>query len=45
MFTKDKEVVNITIDPFLETADTNVEDNYFPKRETESKFEKFKEGK
>lgn len=45
VFTKDKEVVNITIDPFLETADTNVEDNYFPKRETESKFEKFKEGK
>ena len=45
VFTKEKEVVNITIDPFLETADTNVEDNYFPKRETESKFEKFKEGK
>ena len=45
VFTKHKEVVNITIDPFLETADTNVEDNYFPKRETESKFEKFKEGK
>ncbi len=44
VFTKDKEVVNITIDPFLETADTNVEDNYFPKRKIESKFEKFKEG-
>ncbi len=44
VFTKDKEVVNITIDPHLETADTNVEDNYFPKRETDSKFKKFKEG-
>ena len=44
VFTKDKEVVNITLDPFLETADTNVEDNYFPKRDTETKFDKFKDG-
>jgi hypothetical protein len=43
-FFKDKEVVNITIDPKEETADVNVEDNYFPKREGASKFDKFKEG-
>ena len=43
-FFKDKEVVNITIDPNEETADVNVEDNHFPKRLEESKFDKFKEG-
>ncbi len=45
VFTKDQEVTNITIDPLLETADVNTDDNYFPKRESESKFDKFKEGK
>jgi hypothetical protein len=44
-FMKDKEVVNITIDPMEETADVNVEDNHFPKRDTESRFDKAKEGK
>jgi hypothetical protein len=44
VFTKDQEVTNITIDPLLETADVNTDDNYFPKRESESKFNKFKEG-
>ncbi len=44
VFTKAKEVTNITIDPLLETADVNTDDNYFPKRESESKFDKFKEG-
>ena len=43
-FFKDKEVVNITIDPNEETADVNVEDNHFPKRAEDSKFDKFKEG-
>ena len=40
---KDKEVTNITLDPFLETADTNTDDNYFPKSEQESKFDNFNE--
>ena len=44
VFFKEKEVVNITIDPMEETADTNLEDNHFPKREEASKFDKFKEG-
>ncbi len=42
IFVKDKEVVNIVIDPNLETADINVNDNVFPKRPTENKFDKFK---
>jgi len=45
VFVKDKEVVNITLDPNLETADVKVNNNYFPKRDVRSKFEKFKEGK
>ena len=45
VFAKDKEVANIVIDPNLETADVKTENNYFPKREVPSKFEKFKEGK
>lgn len=42
VFVKDKEVVNITLDPNQETADTNVTNNYFPKRHEETKVEKFK---
>ncbi len=45
VFVKDKEVVNITLDPHLETADVNKENNYFPKRKIKSRFEEFKEQK
>jgi len=45
VFAKDKEVVNITLDPKLETADVKIENNYFPKRDIQSKFEKFKNDK
>jgi hypothetical protein len=44
VFVKDKEVVNIVLDPGAETADANTTDNTFPKRATESKFEKVKKG-
>ncbi|MBL4605814.1 MAG: M1 family metallopeptidase [Flavobacteriaceae bacterium] len=37
----DKEIVNITIDPDLETADVDTSNNSFPNKQ-ESKFEKFK---
>jgi hypothetical protein len=40
-FFKDKEVINITIDPLEETADVNIEDNVFPKVALLSRFEKF----
>jgi hypothetical protein len=43
VFVKDKEVVNITLDPNAETADTEVENNSFPKREVKSRFQQFKE--
>lgn len=43
VFVKDKEVVNITIDPTDATADTEMSNNYFPKREATSRIEEFKE--
>jgi hypothetical protein len=43
VFVKSKEVVNITLDPNEETADTEAENNSYPKREVKSKFEQFKE--
>lgn len=42
VFMKDKEVTNIVIDPNLETADVEVENNVFPKKPVDSKFDKFK---
>lgn len=44
VFMKDKEVVNIVIDPNSETADINTRDNVFPKKVTESRFDKIKKG-
>jgi hypothetical protein len=42
VFIKDKEVANVMIDPDLETADVNIEDNIFPKVQKDSKFDEFK---
>lgn len=42
-FVKNKEVANITIDPNLELADVDLSNNVFPKIESKSKFEEFKE--
>ena len=39
----DKELVKITIDPDLETADVDTENNSWPKAEKTGKFDKFKE--
>lgn len=39
----DKELVAVKIDPDQETADVDLTNNSWPKQETESKFEKFKE--
>ena len=38
-----KEIRSITLDPHLETADVNVENNYFPRRPIKSRFQIFKE--
>ncbi|PKD18223.1 aminopeptidase [Salegentibacter salinarum] len=38
-----KEIVKMVVDPNLETADVDVSNNTWPKEETTSKFEEFKE--
>ena len=42
VFSKDKEVVNIVIDPNFETADVEVDNNVFPKKVADSKLDAFK---
>lgn len=42
VFVKDKEVTNIMIDPNMETADINIEDNIFPKVDRPSRFDEFR---
>jgi hypothetical protein len=42
VFVKEKEVVNIVLDPNFELADVDMSDNAFPKKTGESKFEQFK---
>jgi phage pi2 protein 07 len=38
-----KEIVKMVVDPNLETADVDVSNNTWPKEETTSKFEEFKD--
>jgi hypothetical protein len=38
----EKDISQIILDPFLETADTDTENNYFPREEQLNKFEIFK---
>ncbi|MBL7873012.1 MAG: M1 family metallopeptidase [Cyclobacteriaceae bacterium] len=46
VFAKDKEVINIVIDPLKETADISMEDNVFPKVVAPTKFDELrKKGK
>lgn len=42
VFAKEKEVVNIVLDPLKETADINTSDNIFPKVNQPSKFDELK---
>lgn len=42
VFAKDKEVVNIVLDPLKETSDVNTQDNVFPKVAHPSKFDELK---
>ena len=42
VFIKDKEVVNILLDPNFELADVEMRNNVFPKKTTPSKFDQFK---
>ena len=43
IITSDKELVGVTVDTDQETADVNPDNNSWPKKETPSDFEKFKE--
>ncbi|MGB0176039.1 MAG: M1 family metallopeptidase [Owenweeksia sp.] len=45
VFVFDKEVESVELDPYLETADTDRNDNYWPPRRQPSRFELFKEKK
>ncbi len=41
-FVKDKEVTQVNLDPNFEFADTDMNNNTFPKKEAQSDFDKFK---
>jgi hypothetical protein len=43
LFITKKPVVSITLDPFLETADIDTDNNYWPPRVTPSRFQLYKE--
>ena len=43
VFASEKEVVNITLDPYQETADVNTQDNFFPRKEAGTRFEQFRQ--
>ncbi|MEZ4800426.1 MAG: M1 family metallopeptidase [Flavobacteriales bacterium] len=44
VFAFTKEVVSISLDPFLETADVELNNNYWPARVVPTKFELYKQG-
>ena len=44
-FNLDKEVENVVLDPFKETADVDEANNHFPPKNLQSDFQKFKENK
>jgi hypothetical protein len=41
-FLTEKEVVQVNLDPHLETSDTDVSDNIYPRQKVESKFDQMK---
>ena len=43
VFARSKEIDQIVLDPFLETADIDRSDNYFPAKPVESRFQLFKQ--
>ncbi len=45
VFAFEKEVTNIILDPMLETADTDLNNNYFPRQSIPSRFELFERSK
>ena len=43
LFLTDEPIVSITVDPYLETADTNLDNNHWPRKPITSRFRLFKE--
>lgn len=43
VFSYEKEVTSVKLDPFLETADTDLDNNFWPPRMAPSRFELFKQ--
>jgi hypothetical protein len=43
IITSNKELIGVTVDPDQETADVNSDNNSWPKKESTSDFERFKE--
>lgn len=43
VFTSSKELEKLVLDPFKETADVETTNNYFPRQEVKSRFDKFKD--
>ena len=44
VFILDKEIISVKLDPFLETADVNMNNNYWPARYEPTRFELYKLG-
>ena len=42
MVISDKKIINIILDPDLETADIDTSNNSWPKKQEDSEFDKFK---
>ena len=43
IFMTEKELVNVVLDPYLETADVNIDNNYWPPRTRPTRFELYKQ--
>ena len=43
VFVKEKKVTGVTLDPYRETADTDEEDNYYPRKTIPNRFELYKQ--
>jgi hypothetical protein len=43
LVSSDKKIINISLDPDLETADIDTSNNSWPKKQENSEFDKFKE--
>jgi hypothetical protein len=45
VFVKEKKVTGVTLDPYRETADTDEEDNYYPRKTIPNRFQLYKQNR